>query len=103
LAQVLETHDSDTLVEASGHLDWDTTMNREYRSLMVNDTWDLVPISKGRKFVKCRYVYRTNYASNESIERRKAWLVSKGFSQVEGIDYIKTFDPIAKMNPSALF
>jgi hypothetical protein len=44
LAQVLETHDPKTFAEASGHPDWDTTMNEEYHSLMENDTWDLVPL-----------------------------------------------------------
>jgi hypothetical protein len=72
LAQVSETHDPETFVEASGHPDWDTTMNEEYRSLMENDTWDLVPLPKGRKLVRCKWVYRTKYASDGSIERHKA-------------------------------
>eukprot|EP00253_Pinus_taeda_P019108 PITA_19108 len=46
--------------EASGHLDWDATMNEEYCSLLANDTWDLVPPPKGRKLVRCKWVYRTN-------------------------------------------
>jgi hypothetical protein len=52
LAQLSKTLDPDTFVEASGHPDWDTTMNEEYRSLMENDTWDLVPYPKGRKLVR---------------------------------------------------
>jgi hypothetical protein len=35
LAQVSETQDPETFAEASGHPDWDTTMNEEYRSLMA--------------------------------------------------------------------
>src|ERR1700678_4334284 len=59
-------------------------MNEEYRSLMENDTWDLVPLPKGRKLVRCKWVYRTKYASDGSVERHKAQLVVKGFSQIEG-------------------
>jgi hypothetical protein len=52
LAQLSETLDLETFAEASGHPDWDTTMNEEYCSLMENDTWDLVPLPKGRKLVR---------------------------------------------------
>jgi hypothetical protein len=79
LAQVLETHDLETFEEASVHLYWDTKMNEEYHFLMENDTWDLIPLPKGRKLVRCKWVYRTKYASDGSFERHKARLVSKGF------------------------
>ena len=44
LVQVFENHDPETFAKASGNLDWDASMDEEYRSLMVNDTWDLVPL-----------------------------------------------------------
>jgi hypothetical protein len=77
-------------------------MNEEYRSLMANDTWDIVPLAKGRKLVRCKWIYRTKYASDGSVERHKARLVTKGFSQVEGIYYNETFSPIPKMNSICL-
>jgi hypothetical protein len=69
---------------------------------MEKNTWDLVPLPKGRKLVICKWVYRTKYASYGSIEIHKAQLVTKGFSQVERIDYNETFSPIAKMNSICL-
>ena len=73
-------------------------MDEEHRSLMANDTWDLVPLPKGRKLVRSKWVYRTRYALDGSIQRLKERLVVKGFSQVEGIDDNETFAPITKMN-----
>ena len=78
-------------------------MDEEYRSLMANDTWDLVPLPKGRKLVRCKWVYRTKYASDGSVERLKERLVGNIFPQVEGIDYNETFSLVAKMNSIYLF
>ena len=98
LAQVSKNHDPETFVEALGNPYWDAAMDEEYRSLMANGTLDLVPLPKGRKLFRCKWVYRTKYASDGSVERFKARLVSKGFSQVEGIDYNETFAPVTKIN-----
>eukprot|EP00253_Pinus_taeda_P007669 PITA_07669 len=98
LAQASTNYDPDTFAEASGHLDWDAAMNEEYHSLLANDTWDLVPLLKGRKLVRCKSAYRTKYGPDGKVDKHKSRLVAKGFSQVEGIDYTETFSPISKMN-----
>jgi hypothetical protein len=102
LAQVLATDHPEKIAEASGHPYWDTSMNELYHSLMTNDTWDILPLPKGRNIVICKWVYRNKYASNGIFERHKDRLVSKGFSQVEGIEYNKNFPPIDRMNSICL-
>ena len=64
-------------------------MDGEYCSLMVNDTWDLVPLPIGRKFVRCKRVYRTKYASDGSVERLRARLVAKFFPKLKGLTAMK--------------
>ena len=77
LAQAPENLDPDTFEEASSHPDWDEVMNEEYRSLLANDTWDLVPLPKGRKLVRRRWVYKTKFGLDGKVDRHKACLVAK--------------------------
>jgi hypothetical protein len=77
---------------------WDAAMIEEYSSLMKNHTWDLVSLPKGQKLVRCKWIYRTKYATYGSVDKHKERLVAKGFSQVEGIYYSETFALVAKMN-----
>jgi hypothetical protein len=55
-------------------------MDEEYSSLMVNDTWDLVPLPKCRKLVTVldvTGVYRIKYGLDESVDNHKDQLVAK--------------------------
>eukprot|EP00253_Pinus_taeda_P025429 PITA_25429 len=98
LDQASTNYDPDTFAKDSGHLDWDATMNEEYRLLLENDTWDLVPLLKGQKLVRCKWVYRTKFGPYGKVDKNKAHIVAKVFSQVEGIDYTETFSSVVKMN-----
>jgi hypothetical protein len=70
-------------------------MKDEMKFMSTNDVWDLVEIPKGAKIVGCKWVYKTKHDSKGSIERFKARLVAKDFTQREGIDYTETFSPVS--------
>jgi hypothetical protein len=74
---------------------WFEAMEDEMRSMSINKVWDLEEILKGAKIVCCKWVYKTKCDSNGNIERFKAWLMAKGFTQKEGIDYTETFSPVS--------
>jgi hypothetical protein len=70
---------------------WQEAMDAEYKSLMENRTWDLVPLPLDRKTINCKWVYKL-----KPDGRYKARLVAKGYTQIHGIDYTETFAPVAK-------
>jgi len=62
---------------------------------VANKVWDLEDIPKGAKTVGCKWVYKTKRDSRGYIERYKARLIAKGFTEREGIDYNETFSPVS--------
>ena len=57
--------------------------NEEYRALMDQRTWELVPLPPGKNLVKTRWLFDSKYLSSGKLERLKARLVAKGYSQIE--------------------
>ncbi len=76
--------------------EWECVTQEEYDSLMTNNTWTLVPLPVGRKPVSYKWVFKIKQGANGEVERYKARLVARGFTQTYGVDYNKTFAPMAK-------
>ncbi len=74
---------------------WEIAMQEKYDSLVVNNTWTLVPLPKGRKPISCKWVFKIKHGVDGKVERYKARLVARGFTQTFGVDYNETFAPIA--------
>ena len=71
-------------------------MQEEYNSLIQNNTWTLNDLPEGRKPLKCKWVFKIKKNSDGTIDRYKARLVIKGYSQVRGIDFGETYAPVVR-------
>ena len=81
--------------EALSHPGWRQAMVDEMAALHSNDTWDLVVLPVGKFPVGCRWVYTVKVGPDGQVDRLKARLVAKEYTQVYGSDYGDTFSFVA--------
>ena len=62
-----------------------------------SNAWDLVVLPSGKSTVGCRCVYTVKVSPDGQVDRLKALVVAKGYTQVYGSDYGDTFSLVAKI------
>ena len=75
---------------------WIAAMVTEMLACHEAGTWTIDDLPRGRKTVKQRWVFSTKENADGTIERYKARIVAKGFTQRPGIDVHDTFAPVAR-------
>ncbi|GKE28134.1 ribonuclease H-like domain-containing protein [Tanacetum coccineum] len=75
---------------------WKQAMCDEYKALINNNTWVLVPRLPNINIVRSMWLYKHKYNADESLSRYKARLVANGYSQQQGIDSDETFSLVVK-------
>ena len=58
-------------------------------SLMKNKTWKLVDLPHGSKSIDCKWIFKKNMKVDGTIDKFKAQLVAKEYSQKQEIDYFE--------------
>jgi len=71
--------------------DWIDACRQELDSLQEHRVYDLVNPPQSRRVIKNRWVF-----NQKTDGHKRAQLVAKGFSQVEGIDYDNVFLPVVR-------
>lgn len=75
---------------------WLEAMNVEMNALKKNSVWELVERPKGKNIVKSKWVFKIKTDSSGELDKFRARVVAKGFSQKYGIDYEETFAPVVR-------
>jgi hypothetical protein len=66
-----------------------------YKIIRFRDLIILLPL--GCKLVSCKWIFKIKYNVDGFVARHKVCLVARGFTQIEGIDFNKTFSLVAWM------
>ena len=72
-------------------------MKSETKCMYDNQVWTLVEIPEGRKAVENKWIFKKKTDAGGNVTVYKAWLVTKGFRQIQGVDYDETFSPVAML------
>jgi hypothetical protein len=82
--------------DALRNLDWVVAMEEELNNFKRNEVWPLVERPK-QNLIGTKWVFRNKKDEHGVVTRNKARLVAKSYSQVECLDFDKTFAPVAML------
>ena len=71
--------------------EWQEAVNEELSSLEQHKTWEVCELPAGRKTIGCKWVFKIKQKQDGTVDTFKARLVTKGYSQQEGVDYHEMF------------
>jgi len=97
----LVENDQTSFLEATSALDakqWNKAIKTEIESIEKNNTWTLVDLPKGAKPIGYKWIFKKKYHPDGSIDKYKAILVAKGFTQKPNIDYFDTSVPMTRIS-----
>lgn len=76
---------------------WMFAIKEEFKALIKNETWEIVDRPPGKNIIGCKFVLRNKMKDN-TLERKKARLVGRGFAQRYGIEFTETYAPVVRMS-----
>ena len=76
---------------------WLEAMKSEIGSMYENKVWTLVDLPDDQRPIENKWIFEKKIDADGNVIVYKARIVTKGFRQVQGVDYDETFSPVAML------
>ena len=91
--KIFEPHSYKEATKCADWRKWLIAIDEELCALIANGTWEYCKKPYDRNIVTSKWVFKVKYTASNLVDRYKARLVARGFTQIFGIDYEETFSP----------
>lgn len=102
-ATILNSPTYKIAIQSSDSDAWKSAMKTEIDGFIKRNVFTLVPKTQNRKIVSCRWHLKRKLNPDGSLQKFKARLVARGFTQREGVDYKETFAPSSRQESIKAF
>ena len=76
---------------------WLEAMKSEMRSMYENKVWTLIDLPNDRRGIEIKWIFKRKTDADSSVTIYKARIIAKGFWQVQGVDYDKSFSLVSML------
>eukprot|EP01018_Ginkgo_biloba_P033837 Gb_09512 [translate_table: standard] len=81
MTQVMKNNEPQSFDEPVNKIQWQNAKEAEFDALVRNDTWTLMELPLDKDVIGTKWIYKTKYKSDGSIDKHKARLVAKEYAQ----------------------
>ncbi|KAF2325247.1 hypothetical protein GH714_025697 [Hevea brasiliensis] len=96
-ANVSMIHEPTNYSQAKSNPQWLEAMRKELQALEDNGMWEIADLPSHKRAIDSKLIYKLKYKPDGSVKRYKAWLVTKGYNQLPGLDYTASFSSVTKI------
>lgn len=98
IAHLVLFADNDPIIFNNAVVDmkWKKVMDAEINAIKKNDTWELTDLPAGKKTIGVKWIYKTKLNEKGKMDKYKAQLVAKGYTQEYRVDYSEVFASVAR-------